>query len=329
MLYLLFIPIIFLLLAHTYREYWARRNLPQLHFDSFEGKILRVGETYIAYRAARSSRERTIICFPGFLEDMRYFVDLYQDDEAELILINNANYHCPFPTDQATSLHWTDNPYAVGSIEYDGFYLGLVLERLASGRDVLIHGHSRGGAVVLEAGRQRPDLMVSQHRTVSALLEAPVLPQARTFGRGSEPIPHMIACYLMPIFFGHLRTISTEQLLEMPMMMPTTPLKTRLCRSVFSTARSYTTCVRNVQSIVRWQRDAGFDLYDNFFEAKVLVGERDTTLDRASMVASAEQGRERNSGVAIIETSGTNHFICLERPEVVRGVAEQTAEMVT
>ena len=77
------------------------------------------------------------------------------------------------------------------------------------------------------------------------------------------------------------------------------------------------------------RRDAGFDLYDNFFEAKVLVGERDTTLDRASMVASAEQGRERNSGVAIIETSGTNHFICLERPEVVRGVAEQTAEMVT
>ncbi len=314
----LFLTLLFLaLLLHVYREYWRLRNLPQIHHGEFTGELMKVGETYIARRPARNGSARSIVCFPGFLEDMRYFQDVYKDDDAELILVNNANYHCPF-TANTIELDWPENPYPIGSIEHDGFYLGLVVERLVSGDEVCVHGHSRGGAVTLEAGRQYPELMGSKQRPVNALLEAAVLPQARMVGKISQPLPHLIICYLMPILFGHMRHVTEERMLKLPMMRPANPHKLHLCLSVFSNTRSYDTCIKNVQSIFRWQRETGFEVYDNFPALTVLIGVHDTTLSGKSMLASAEQGQTRNNGLAIIETQNTNHFISLEQPETVR-----------
>jgi hypothetical protein len=316
--------LVLVLVLHAYREYWRRRNLPQIHRGEFSGELMKVGTSYIARRPANNGCSRSIICFPGFLEDMRYFQDVYKDDDAELILVNNANYHCPFLAERdaegVTELDWPENPYATGTIEHDAFYLGLVLERLASGREVCLHGHSRGGAVVLETGRQYPELTNSKERPISAVLEAPVLPQARTAGNASEPLPHRFYCYFMPIFFGLSRNISTERLLKLPMMRPTNVLKTRLCLSIFSVSRSYATCVTNVQSIVAWQRTMGFAVYDNFSLLTVVIGERDNSLDRRSILVSAEQGRTRNSGLSILKTIVTNHFIGLEQPDTIRAI---------
>jgi hypothetical protein len=64
----------------------------------------------------------------------------------------------------------------------------------------------------------------------------------------------------------------------------------------------------------------GFEVYDNFPLLTVIVGERDTTLDGPSMLASAEQGQARNSSLRIIKTVNTNHFICLEQPDSIRAV---------
>ncbi|MEH6550149.1 MAG: alpha/beta hydrolase [Pseudomonadales bacterium] len=320
-----FLTLLVLLLAvHAHREYWRLRTLPQIHRGEFTGELMNVGATYIARRSAKNGCSRSIICFPGFLEDMRYFQDVYKDDDAELILLNNANYHCPFLNDGVSSdvvtLDWPENPYLIGSIEHDGFYLGLALERLASGSEVCLHGHSRGGAVVLEAGRQYPELTSSKERPVSAVLEAPVLPQARTAGKGSEPLQHLLNCYFLPIFFGLKRNINTERLLTLSIMRPTNTLKTELLMSIFSTTRSYDTCVKNVQSIFTWQRTMGFEVYDNFPLLTVIIGERDTTLDGRSMLASAEQGQTRNSGLSILKTMGSNHFISLEQPETIRAI---------
>jgi len=321
---LLLIPLFLLLALHAYREFWRLRKLPQVYYAEFAGELMRVGATYIARRPASSGCSRSIICFPGFQEDMRYFQDLYQAEDAELILVNNANYHCPFikdgVVDNVIALDWPENPYLTGTIEHDGFYLGLVLERLVSGDEVCIHGHSRGGAVVLEAGRQYPELTGSKQRPVSALLEAPVLPQARTPGKTSEPLTHRILCYLLPIFFGLMRNITTERLLKMPMMRPTNPLKTDLCLSIFSVPCSYGTCVTNVQSIFTWQRTRDYDLYDNFPSITVVAGERDNVLEMPSMLASVEQGQGRNSDLSLIRTENTNHFISLEQPDTIRAI---------
>jgi hypothetical protein len=312
------------LMFHVYREYWRLRNLPQIHRSEFTGEIMKVGTTYIARRLAKNGCSRSIICFPGFLEDMRYFQDVYKDDDAELILVNNANYHCPFlkagTVSHVVALDWPENPFPVGSIEHDGFYLGLALERLATGREVRMHGHSRGGAVVLEAGRQSPELTNTEQRPVNAVLEAPVLPQARTAGKASEPLQHRLMCYFLPIFFGLKRNISTEPLLKMSIMRPTNTLKTHICSSIFSVSCSYDICIKNVQSIVAWQHTMGFEVYDNFPLLTVVIGACDTTLDGVSMLASAEEGQARNSGLSILKTIDTNHFISLEQPDTIRAI---------
>ena len=66
-----------LLALHLYREYWARRSLPRVVNADFDGRLYRVGETVIAVREAAKNSDESILCFPGFLEDMRYFQHLY------------------------------------------------------------------------------------------------------------------------------------------------------------------------------------------------------------------------------------------------------------
>ena len=316
----------FLVAFLSYREYCARRTLPQIHHADFKGEVMHLGSTYIARRPSSNGSDQTIVCFPGFLEDMRYFQDLYRDSDAELIFVNNANYHFPFVAPgnavNPVQLDWPANPFLVGSIEHDAFYLGLILEKLTTGQNITVHGHSRGGAVILDTGRQYPSFGHSAHRPVSVILEAPVLPQARLAGNAANPLQHRLYCYLMPIAFARWRHISAHRILKMPMMIPTTPRKTELCCSIFSVAKDYRTCVRQVQSIVRWQRQNSVDVFRYFPKITVVIGEKDSTLDRESMKISAESGRAKNTGVSILETAGTNHFISLEQPEILRALVQ-------
>ncbi|MEZ5569937.1 MAG: hypothetical protein R3E54_16640 [Halioglobus sp.] len=111
----------------------------------------------------------------------------------------------------AQPLAWPSNPYAPGTIEHDAFYVTLALEHLARGTRVSLHGHSRGGAVALEAGRQSPRLARPPDKSVTAILEAPVLPGARAAGRSSDPLRHALISYLLPVALGLLRNASAER----------------------------------------------------------------------------------------------------------------------
>ena len=301
---------------HLYRQYWTCRDLPRVHDVPFAGELYRVDRTIIARRPARAGSSRSVVCFPGFLEDMRYFQALYQDDDCELVLVNNANYHSPFAAGDAVALALPDNPFALGTIEYDGFLLGHVIGLLASGSTLTLHGHSRGGAVVLEAGRQHPQLM--RERQATAILEAPVLPRARTVGRGSEPLPHALICYLLPLVLGLSRKTARERGLQQPMMWPNNALKTELCACIYTVARNYRTCVDNVRGIRDWQRATDYQVYTHYPRLTVVMGQRDDVLDNASMLASAEAGRRLNPGLSILRTEHSNHFVTLERPEYLR-----------
>ena len=321
---LLILMLLLILALHSYRQYWTKRNLPQTDTCEFAGQLLKVEKTYIGFRAAQDSCHRTIICFPGFLEDMRYFQELYKDDEAELILVNNANYHCPFlgakETDDVTELGWPKNLYKLGTIEYDAFYVGLILERLATGSDIVLHGHSRGGAVVLETGRQYPELTNSTTRTVNAILEAPVLPQARMAGKVPNTLPHSVVCYFFPLVLARLRKSSEEQRIKRLMTGPVTPLKRQLLLSVPNIPRTYATCITNLRSIFSWQRSTPISAYNNFSALTVIMGQRDDVLSNSSMQASVENGQTINKGVSLVKTESTNHFISLERPEVMQNL---------
>ena len=131
----------------------------------------------------------------------------------------------------------------------------------------------------------------------------------------------MIARVFFPIVMMALRKSSVEQLLKQPMMRPTNELKTLLCQSIYFTPIRYATAVTNSVSIRDWQRDHEPGLFGGYDRIDVVVGERDDVLDNRSMIASAEAGREQNSGVTILHTTQTNHFVTLEQPDSMRALS--------
>lgn len=315
---------------HLFRQYWYDKSLPQVHSMAFDGELFHVNETSIAIKKPAGEITKTLICFPGFLEDQRYFLSLYDDggyvDKGyELILVNNANYHSPFIQKNVTSLQWDYNPYSIGTIEHDGFILAQIVKNLSSSNNVIIHGHSRGGAVVLDAGRQFPDIMKGQEKQVSAILEAAVLPQGTQTMGTPGPLIAGLTLYLLPLVLGLSRNISERRLLKMPMMKPTTAIKTHLLKSIFCNTRSYATCVENARNIADWQQQHFYDLYLNYNTITVLIGERDDVLSVSTMKASAVQGNKLNPQVTVVETTQTNHFISLERPEIIAHAISQMA----
>lgn len=323
-----FLLVVALLAAaiHLVRQFSANRGWPTPPTTAFSGELHEVGATTIAVQRPSGEATRTVICMPGFLEDMRYFVALYQDRGDELILVNNANYHCPFDGTPGPALDWDRNPHPAGSIAHDGFLLAQTVRHLASSDDIVLHGHSRGGAVVLDAARQFPSVMKPETGRVRAILEAPVLPQGTPAGRPAGPIAKALTLYLMPIFLAASRNMSTARLNGLPMMRPTNELKTRLCKTIFSNPKTYATAVANVRDIGDWQKNQPHDLYENYEGLTVLIGERDDVLDTRTMRVSAEAGRTRNAGVRIVETTQTNHFISLETPAVILHEIDTTAQ---
>ncbi|MEH6558405.1 MAG: alpha/beta hydrolase [Oceanicoccus sp.] len=310
---------------HLFRQYWFDKSLPQVHSMNFDGELFHIGETSIAIKRPAGTATKTLICFPGFLEDQRYFLALYDeggyvDKGYELILVNNANYHSPFIQKNVTPLQWDYNPYPVGTIEHDGFIVAQVVKKLPHSSDIFIHGHSRGGAVVLEAGRQFPELMKSDENNITAILEAAVVPQGTQATGTPHPIITSLTLYLLPLVFGLSRNISDRRLQKLPMMKPTTPVKTHLIKTIFCNTKSYATCVENFRNIIEWQQQTFYDLYQNYDNIVVLIGERDDVLSVETMKASAIEGAKLNQNLTIIETTETNHFISLEKPETVAGI---------
>ncbi|HET8708637.1 MAG TPA: alpha/beta hydrolase [Pseudomonadales bacterium] len=294
---------------HRYRHFCMHQPLTAISAHAFDGIIYQVGATDIAIRHCPQPSQKTVICFPGFLENQRYFLDLYNDAAVELILINNADYHSEFCNKNAIVPDWArTNPHPCGSIEYDAFQLCQVIENLASSRDILLHGHSRGAAVVLEAAKQRPDLTSS----MTALLEAPVLPKAKTIGP-FELIMKSGGYYFFPLLFNLIRHVPVQYRMLPSLAHPMTPQKRQIFDILPHVPKRYRTAIVNLKNIARWQRHADFDVYNHFKQIHIVIPERDAVLCRKAMLRSANQARHIN----LIQTRGTNHFISVEQPEIL------------
>lgn len=62
------------------------------------------------------------------------------------------------------------------------------------------------------------------------------------------------------------------------------------------------------------------DAFRHFSKVAVVIGKKDGTMDRESMKISAESGCTNSTGVSILDTTGTNHLISLEQPEILRAL---------
>lgn len=302
--------ILIVAIVHYLRNFLANRVTSAPQPEAFAGELYLIDGSYVAKRNCTVTPTRTIICFPGFLEDMRYFLELYTDETIELILINNANYHCPFVVSDIRALPASaTNPHRQGTIAYDAHIVNRVNRQLATTGAVTLHGHSRGGAVVLEAGKQAPGLA----SRCDALLEAPVVPKGK-LSRGNRQLLRYGGFYLAPFIFSVMRILPTSLLFKSPLMKISTPYKAKMFSSLPFVPRQFATAVINMRDIQRWQARNDFTLYENFRSVTMYVGERDGVLSRNAMLHSARQSQQ----VRVIETEGTNHFITLERPELIR-----------
>ena len=287
------------------------KPIESAYSEMFSGRVYRVGQGAVSVRNHSGQAEQTVIGVHGFLENHCYFTQSYDAPTTELILLTCSNYHIPVNGVTPETPDWEVPIKPLeGTIEYDACILNQALSNLPTTSNIRIHGHSRGGAVILEAIRQRPEL----YEQTEIVLEAPVLPQAKLHALVStllEPVSHGMWPWLIRLinsapssaygqtFFGKMN-----------------PRKKQLLSKLFSSTRDHLTIVRNIENIMEWMARTDTSVYDNIRHGTFLIPAVDRILDRNAMLASA---RHSPTTVRIVETAAQSHFITLDSKEWIPG----------
>lgn len=280
------------------------KPIEQTYTEMFSGKVYTVGKGAVSVRNHNGDAKHTVIGVHGFLENHCYFTQSYQDPSTELILLTCSNYHIPVSGPMPEPADW-EMPikYLEATIEYDANILNQALENLPTTDRIRIHAHSRGGAVVLEALRQKPEL----YEHIELILEAPVLPGGKTHPLVSallEPVSHGMWPWIIRLinntpatsygqmFFGRMNR-RKKQLLE----------------KLFTATKDHLTIVRNIENIFEWMNTTSTDVYQSVRHGTFLIPKVDRILDRNLMLKSAQHSP---NSVRIVETEAMSHFITLD-----------------
>lgn len=268
--------------------------------EPFEGNVYRVGEATVLERASRDP-SMTVVCMHGYLENFHYFTEFYADPAVQLILISSADYHAPEPT--ATPPWPRDVPGVPGTIEYDAAVLVQALEHLPRAENIRVHGHSRGGAVVLEASVLRPDLFTR----VEVVLEAPVLPGGQT----RTPIS-AVTLFALPFIVPLWRKNPISKQNRALWGQLDDPRKRQVISALAFNPRHIRTMLANLVSIAAWVKRTDAK-HLSAVRGKVIVPGDDRVLDPESMRASAERAGDR---LEIVSVPGSSHFVLFDEPRL-------------
>ncbi|SFR59825.1 hypothetical protein SAMN05216203_1679 [Marinobacter daqiaonensis] len=276
--------------------------------EMFSGRVFHVGRGAVSVRNHSGEALHTVIGVHGYLENHCYFTHTYDDPTTELILLTCSNYHIPVNGVTPETPEWEMEIDEVpGTIAYDAEILNQALANLPTSNHIRLHGHSRGGAVILEAARRRPDL----YRDVELLLEAPALPQGRLHALVTimlEPVGHGMWPWLIRLinnapasvygqtFFGRMN-----------------PRKKRLLGKLFSSTQDQLTVVRNLEDVIEWMETTSTDIYECVNRGIFLIPGTDRILDKTAMLASASA----SGTMEIRETPSPSHFIALDDRELI------------
>ena len=279
--------------------------------EMFSGQVYRVGKGAVSIRNHSGAATHTVIGVHGYLENHCYFTQAYDAPTTELILLTCSNYHIPVNGVTPEDAPWQEPIDEVeGTVAYDAELLIQVLANLPTTPSIRIHGHSRGGAVILEAASRRPELF----RDVELLLEAPALPQGKTHALVTmmlEPVSHGMWPWLIRLinsapssvygqtFFGRMN-----------------PRKKKLLGKLFSSTRDQLTIVRNLEDVLAWMEQTPTDIYRHVSHGCFLVPGTDRILDKEAMLASARACKT----MTILETNAPSHFIALDDRSLIPGL---------
>ncbi len=285
------------------------RPIDPAYSEMFSGRVYTVGKGAASVRKHSAKARNTVIGVHGFLENHAYYTQTYQAPDTELILITCSNYHVPVSGPTVEEAPW-QRPikHLEATIEYDACILNQALENLPTTNRVRVHGHSRGGAVILQAISQRPDLF----REVDVVLEAPVLPQARLHPLVTallEPVSHGMWPWVIRLINSAPSTAYGQTFFG-----KVTPRKQQLLDKLFSTTRDHLTIVRNIENILDWMEKTPLDVYQHMAHGTILIPKVDRILCRDWMLRSAENSKNH---IRIVETGATSHFVTLDSLEWV------------
>ncbi|MFO7859060.1 MAG: alpha/beta hydrolase [Ectothiorhodospiraceae bacterium] len=292
-----------LLLVATLHLWLLLRVGPAPEREPFDGVRYRIGAGS-AYLRRPVTPCGTVVAVHGFLQSPAYFRDLYQDPETELILVGCSGYHAALHTRGEDAVATVQEPAsAPGTIDHDAELLIGVLETLVSTRRVRVHGHSRGGGVVLEAARRRPDLFVG----AQLLLEAPALPG------GSLPrTPPRALVELLPWFLPAWRQQPINRRNQVLWGDLENARKRALIAAMPCNVRRALVARRSLLDILAWFRRDPAAFARSLSGADVLVAGRDCILDPMTMRRTARAG-----GAHVRAVPGCSHFITLDRPDAL------------
>jgi pimeloyl-ACP methyl ester carboxylesterase len=280
------------------------KPIEQSYTEMFSGKVFTVGKGAVSVRNHSGEAKHTVIGVHGFLENHCYFTHLYQESSTELILLTCSNYHVPVSGPMPEPADWeVPIKHLEATIEYDACILNQTLENLPSTKNVRIHGHSRGGAVILEALSQRPEL----YQNVELILEAPALPGGKTHPLVSallEPVSHGMWPWIIR-FINSTPASSYGQMFFGKM----NKRKKQLLSKMFSATKDHLTIVRNIENLFAWMAKTDHSVYQHIKHGTFLIPKMDRILDRELMLKSAQFSP---NSVRIIETDAMSHFITLD-----------------
>lgn len=293
-----------LLIVFYLRKYLLRKESPQKQVLPFNGELYQVGQACIA-RRAQGEVTSTVVVMPGFMENFLYFTEYYADPSIELILLTSSDYHVPVTSLKYQPAPWAQTPrQRPGTIAHDAALLNLALTHLVSTRNVRVHGHSRGGAVALEAARQQPALF----EQVEVILEAPVLPQGESYTRLPAAVRWSLPFFLP--FWQQQPINERNRHLWGPL---DDPRKRELIMGVPFNPKRAATIIANLKDMERWMPNTGTDIYQYVKRGAILVPGDDRILCSKAMLASARQAEN----LQIIEIEDGSHFVIPDHPEAI------------
>ncbi|PKM29801.1 MAG: alpha/beta hydrolase [Gammaproteobacteria bacterium HGW-Gammaproteobacteria-11] len=292
------------LVVFSLRRFLLRKESPQQQAQPFSGELYQVGQTCIARRHA-SNPTRTVVVMPGFMENFLYFTEFYADPSIELIMLTSADYHIPVEHPRFTKASWIQTPKArPGTIAHDAEALNQALGNLVSTPSVRVHGHSRGGAVTLEAARQQPALF----EQVEVILEAPLLPQAKPYA----PLPGIVR-WLLPFLLPLWQSSPINERNRAVWGPLDNPRKRELIMGFPFNPKTCAVMLANMHDMQEWMEQTGTDIYRFVKYGAVLVPGKDRVLQSQAMLSSAQQAEN----LQVIEIAGGSHFVITDHPESI------------
>lgn len=285
------------------------KPIEQTYTEMFSGKVFTVGKGAVSVRNHSSKAEHTVIGVHGFLENHCYFTQSYQHPSTELILLTCSNYHVPVAGPMPEPAEWeVPIKHLEATIEYDACILNQALANLPTTNNVRVHGHSRGGAVILEAISQRPEL----YENVEIILEAPALPGGKTHPLVSallEPVSHGMWPWVIRLI-NSTPSSSYGQMFFGKMNRR----KKQLLQKLFTATKDHLTIVRNIENLFDWMDRADYSAYQHVRHGTFLIPRVDRILDRNLMLQSALKSP---NSVRVVETEAMSHFVTLDNTKWV------------